>query len=160
MYSVKREKAICSYACISRHLQKSANCPLCRAEIDASNTTHLITNHTAAALSDKLRATRTSMTTLKRLAADMNRDFAHDAAAECLDDATTPRSLESINEAIDTLKRRRAELGLSEEHKKSVLLNAFFDRMISQRSEKILSLIHEIKILSNDKKRVNVSFYS
>lgn len=58
-----------------------------------------------------------------------------------------------------TLKRRRTELSLTDEKKKSILLNEFFDRMITKRNEQIAKSVREIQLLNSDKKRVNVSFW-
>lgn len=64
-----------------------------------------------------------------------------------------------IDSAISTLKRRKIELSLSDDKKKSVLLNEFFDKMISKRNETITKAVNELQLLNADKKRVNVSHY-
>jgi uncharacterized protein (DUF305 family) len=136
------------------------NCPQCETELDLSNPNHLIPNHTAAALIENARKTRENITTLKRLASEINQEDLNEEY-ELMEQMINPLdSADTIDKAIMTLKRRRTEIvSLTEEKKKSILLNEFFDRMISKRNEKIAKAVQEVQQLSLDKKRVNVRFY-
>jgi uncharacterized protein (DUF305 family) len=129
---------------------------MCGADIDLSNTNYLIPNHTAAALIENAHRNRQSMASYKRLASEINQNLNEDY--DLMENMINPlHSADSIDKAILKLKKRRMELYLSEEKKTSVLLNEFFDKMISKRKDRIAQSMKEIEILTEDKKRVNVS---
>ncbi|KAI6227243.1 E3 ubiquitin-protein ligase RFWD2 [Aphelenchoides besseyi] len=141
-------------ACISRHIARRSACPMCGTDLDPTNPIHLIPNHTAAALIENVRKTRQGVSSFKRLASEMSRDNYQDL--ESLTNLITPMSsLDHINEAISELKRRKKEMTLTDEKKKSVLLNEFFDRMVQKRNDEIANLIYEIQMLTADKARAN-----
>jgi hypothetical protein len=147
-----------SHACILRHISQRANCPQCETDLDLSNQNHLIPNHTVAALIENARRTRQNLSTFKRIASEFSQDFHEDY--NLLDQMITPLdSVETINNAIVKLKRRRTETSLSDQKKKSVLLNEFFDIMIAKRNKTIEKAMREIQILNADKKHVNVGYY-
>ncbi|KAI6244081.1 E3 ubiquitin-protein ligase RFWD2 [Aphelenchoides fujianensis] len=143
-------------ACISRHVTEKAACPLCGTDFDPTNPNHLVPNHTAAALIENVRKRRRSVKAFKRLASEVSRDLNQDV--DLMSRMITPTSsLEHINEAISELKRRRTEIGLSDEKKKSVLLNEFFEQMIDKRKEEIRKLTNQIEMLKMDQEQVNGS---
>lgn len=151
-----------SRTCIIRHTSQKMSCPQCEFILDPSNPNSLIPNHTAAALIENARRTRQSINSFKKLASEINQELNQDQSL--IEKMISPLDTsDSIDKATLTLKRRRMELALSEEKKKSVLLNEFIDRMIVKRNEKIAQCIREIQTLNEDKKLVNVGlkcFYS
>ncbi|KAI6191514.1 E3 ubiquitin-protein ligase RFWD2 [Aphelenchoides bicaudatus] len=142
---VEPYSAVCGHtfcrACIIRHT-------------NLSNPNHLIPNHTAAALIENARRTRQSIHSFKRLASEINQELNQDYGL--MEKMISPLdTADSIDKAILTLKRRRTELTLNEEKKKSILLNEFFDQMIAKRNETIAQSVRELELLKVDKKRVN-----
>ncbi|CAD5235755.1 unnamed protein product [Bursaphelenchus xylophilus] len=146
-------------SCIVRHLSIKPNCPQCDTELDVTNRSHLIPNHKAAELIENVKKSRENTKALKRLASEMTEDLAMDNISDLLDTRNGLPLEESMlkKETVEFFKRQRRAMKLTEEEKKRVLLNEFFDQVIDEREQQLNKLQDELVQLRADKARANVN---
>ncbi|CAD5228336.1 unnamed protein product [Bursaphelenchus okinawaensis] len=146
-------------SCIMKHLTHKPFCPVCETTLDVENKTHLIPNHKAAELIECQKKNQENQRALKRLANEMTEDLALDNMSDLLDTRSGIMAENTLikREIVDAFKRQKRAIKMTEEQKKRVLLNEFFDQVIEERETQLNKIQDELVQLRADKARSNLN---